>query len=126
TARSVFHSTKSDSNPDTTTATSHAVINVTKSISSISGASPSGPYTVTLTYTNSGNSTATTVNIGDALPAGMTYVAGSGRWSVTGATALTDATGDVQPAAGSPHIDYSTSGNTITAIIDQVAAGVSR
>lgn len=125
TATSVFDNTKAASDTDVTTATSNAVINVTKSISSNSGASPSGPYTVTLTYTNSGNNTATTVNIGDALPAGMTYVAGSGRWSVTGATALTDATGDVQPASGSPHIDYSVTGSTITAIVDQVAAGVS-
>ncbi len=125
TATSVFDNTKAASNTDTTTATANAVINVNKTMSSNSGASPSGPYTVTLTYTNSGNSTATTVNIGDALPAGMTYVAGSGRWSVTGATVLTDATGDVQPAAGSPHIDYSVTSNTITAIIDQVAPGVS-
>src|SRR6267154_780417 len=94
-------------------------------MSSNTGAAGSGPYTVTLTYTNTGNNTATTVNIGDALPAGMTYVAGSGRWSVTGATALTDATGDVQPAAGSPHIDYSVTANTVTAIVDQIAAGVS-
>src|SRR5258707_3412474 len=125
TATSVFDNTKTASNTDTTTATANAVINVNKTMSSNSGASPSGPYTVTLTYTNSGNSTATTVNIGDALPAGMTYVAGSGRWSVTGATALTDATGDVQPAAGSPHIDYSVPANTITAIVDSIAAGVS-
>jgi trimeric autotransporter adhesin len=125
TATSVFDNTKAASNTDTTTVTSNAVINVNKVISSNSGASPSGPYTVTLTYTNSGNNTATTVNIADALPAGMTYVAGSGRWSVTGATALTDATGDVQPAAGSPHIDYSVTGSTITSIIDQVAPGVS-
>lgn len=125
TATSVFDNTKAASDTDTTTATANAVINVNKTMSSNSGASPSGPYTVTLTYTNSGNSTATTVNIGDALPAGMTYVAGSGRWSVTGATVLTDATGDVQPAAGSPHIDYSVTSNTITAIIDQVAPGVS-
>jgi uncharacterized repeat protein (TIGR01451 family) len=125
TATSVFDNTKSASNTDTTTVTNNAVINLNKVISSNSGASPSGPYTVTLTYTNSGNNTATTVNIGDALPAGMTYVAGSGRWSVTGATVLTDATGDVQPAAGSPHIDYSETANTVTAIIDQVAAGVS-
>ncbi|HEV2987682.1 MAG TPA: hypothetical protein VG759_04525 [Candidatus Angelobacter sp.] len=125
TATSVFDNTKAASNTDTTTATANAVINVNKVMSSNSGASPSGPYTVTLTYTNSGNSTATTVNIGDALPAGMTYVAGSGRWSVTGATVLTDATGDVQPAAGSPHIDYSVTSNTITAIVDQVAPGVS-
>jgi uncharacterized repeat protein (TIGR01451 family) len=125
TATSVFDNTKAASDTDTTTATANAVINVNKVMSSNSGASPSGPYTVTLTYTNSGNSTATTVNIGDALPAGMTYVAGSGRWSVTGATALTDATGDVQPAAGSPHIDYSVTTNVVTAIIDQVASGVS-
>src|SRR5438477_4231779 len=125
TATSVFDNTKTASNTDTTTATANAVINVNKTMSSNSGASPSGPYTVTLTYTNSGNSTATTVNIGDALPAGMTYVAGSGRWSVTGATVLTDATGDVQPAAGSPHIDYSETTNVVTAIVDQVAPGVS-
>jgi uncharacterized repeat protein (TIGR01451 family) len=125
TATSVFDNTKAASNTDVTTATANAVINVNKTMSSNSGASPSGPYTVTLTYTNSGNSTATTVNIGDALPAGMTYVAGSGRWSVTGATVLTDATGDVQPAAGSPHIDYSVTTNVVTAIVDQVAAGVS-
>lgn len=125
TATSVFDNTKAASDTDVTTATANAVINVNKTMSSNSGASPSGPYTVTLTYTNSGNSTATTVNIGDALPAGMTYVAGTGRWSVTGATALTDATGDLQPAAGSPHIDYSVTTNVVTAIVDQVAAGVS-
>jgi uncharacterized repeat protein (TIGR01451 family) len=125
TATSVFDNTKTATDTDVTTATANAVINVTKGISANSGASPSGPYTVTLTYTNSGNNTALLVNIGDALPAGMTYVAGSGRWSVTGGTALTDATGDLQPAAGSPHIDYSAAGNTITAIVDQVAAGAS-
>lgn len=124
-ATSVFDNTKAASNTDTTTATSNAVINVTKSMSSNSGAAGSGPYTVTLTYTNNGNNTATTVNISDALPTGMTYVAGSGRWSVTGATVLTDATGDVQPAAGSPHIDYSQTANTVTAIVDQIGAGVS-
>jgi uncharacterized repeat protein (TIGR01451 family) len=125
TATSTFDNTKNASNTDITTVTSNAVINLNKTMNSNSGASPSGPYTVTLTYTNSGNVTGTTVNIGDALPAGMTYVAGSGRWSATGATVLTDATGDVQPAAGSPHIDYSVTGNTVTAIVDQVGAGIS-
>src|SRR5258708_585272 len=125
TATSVFENTQAHSDTDVTRATANAVINLNKTMSSNSGASPSGPYTVTLTYTNSGNNTAATINISDALPAGMTYVAGSGRWSVTGATALTDATGDVQPAAGSPHIDYSVTGSTVTAIVDQVAAGVS-
>src|SRR5436853_2559693 len=54
TATSVFDNTKAASNTDTTTATANAVINVNKTMSSNSGASPSGPYTVTLTYTNSG------------------------------------------------------------------------
>jgi uncharacterized repeat protein (TIGR01451 family) len=125
TATSGFDNTQTKNNTDTTTVTSNAVVNVTKSISAPSGASPSGPYTVTLTYTNNGNATATGVTITDALPAGMTYVAGSGRWSVTGATVLTDATGDVQPAAGSPHIDYSVTGSTVTAIIDSIPATVS-
>src|SRR5262245_12300935 len=51
TATSIFDNTKSASNTDTTTVTANAVINVTKALSSNSGASPSGPYTVTLTYT---------------------------------------------------------------------------
>jgi len=48
--------------------------------------------TVTLSYTNSGSAAATAVQLRDAIPAGMAYVGGSGRWSVTGAgTTLTDA-----------------------------------
>ena len=78
-------------NTDTTTVTGNAVIRVTKAISQSSGASPSGPFTYTLTYTNAGNATATGVRLTDLIPTGMTYVAGSGRWSVTGATVLTDA-----------------------------------
>jgi trimeric autotransporter adhesin len=81
----------SANNVDTVTVTGNAVINVTKSMSATSGADGSGPYTVTLTYTNGGNATADTVDIGDVIPAGMTYVANSGRWSVTGATVLSDA-----------------------------------
>src|SRR6266851_1618299 len=125
TATSIFDNTKTAFDTDVTTVDSNAVININKTMSSNTGAAGSGPYTVTLTYTNTGNNTGTTVSIVDALPAGMTYVAGSGRWSVTGATALTDATGDLQPAAGSPHISYSATGSTITAIVDQVAPGIS-
>lgn len=125
-ASSVFDNTVTPvTDVDTTTVTGNAVVNLTKSLSATSGASPSGPYTVTLTYTNNGNATATAVNIVDALPAGMTYVAGSGLWSVTGATALTDATGDVQPAAGSPNINYSYATGTITAIINSIPAQTS-
>ena len=108
---------------DTTTISSNAVINVSKTMSASSGASGSGPYTVTLSYSNTGNIAATGVNLGDTLPAGMTYAAGTGRWSVTGATALTDATGDLQGPG--PTIDYSVTGNTVTGIISSVAAGQS-
>lgn len=125
TATSVFDGTKSATDTDVTTVTSNAVININKTMSSNTGTAGSGGYTVTLTYTNTGNNTAQTVNIGDALPTGMTYVAGSGRWSITGSTPLTDATGDVQPATGSPNINYSVTGNTITAIINSVPQGVS-
>lgn len=125
TATSVFDNTKSASNTDVTTATNNAVISLNKSMSANTGASPSTGYTVTLTYSNTGNNTATAVTLVDALPTGMTYVAASGRWSVTGATVLTDASDGVQPSSGSPHIDYSVTGSTITAIVDQVAPGVS-
>lgn len=108
---------------ETTTVTSNAVINVNKTMSAVSGASPSSGYTVTLTYTNTGNTPATAVTLRDALPTGMTYVAGSGRWSVTGATVLTDATGDTQGTA--PTIDYSMTSNTVQGIINSVAAGQS-
>ena len=68
-----------------------AVVRVTKSISSNSGLSGSGPYTVTLTYSNPSTVDATDVTLIDTLPAGMSYVSGSGQWSLTGpGTALTD------------------------------------
>ena len=106
---------------ETTTITNNAVINASKTMSAVSGASPSAGYTVILSYNNTGNNAATGVTLTDALPAGMTYVAGSGRWSVTGATALSDATGDLNGSA--PTIDYSVTGNTVKGIINTVAAG---
>jgi uncharacterized repeat protein (TIGR01451 family) len=109
---------------DITTVTANAVINVNKSMSAISGASPSAGYTVTLNYSNTGNTAATAVSLVDVLPAGMVYVANSGRWSVTGAaTVLSDATGAVQGTG--PTIDYSVTGSTVTGIINTVAPGQS-
>ena len=114
-------------NADTTTVTNNAVIAVTKSIDVNQGAAGSGPYTYTLTYTNTGNANAVNLTLTDTVPTGMTYVAGSARWSVTGATPLTDATADTQGSAPDT-IDYSYNGGskTLTAIIARVIPGETR
>lgn len=128
TATSGFDNTKTAANNDVTTVTGNAVMNITKSLSQNYGLPGSGPYTVTFTYTNQGNATAANVRITDALPTYMTYVAGSGRWSVTGATALTDATGDTQGTAPNT-ITYSGpadgANGTIIAQVTSVAPGAS-
>jgi trimeric autotransporter adhesin len=78
-----------------------------------------GTIRVQLDYTNSGSIPANNVTITDVLRPGFTYVAGSGRWNVSGATALTDAAG------GDPvGIDYTGAG-TVIANIASVAGGVS-
>ena len=59
-AISVFDGAQTTFNTDQVTVSTNAVINITKSVSAPNGASPSGPYTYTLTYTNSGNATAMT------------------------------------------------------------------
>jgi uncharacterized repeat protein (TIGR01451 family) len=127
-AVSGFDAASTAFNDDQVTVTGNAVINVTKAINLPSGNSPSGPYTYTLTYTNSGNSTASGVRLTDLVPAGMSYVAGSARWSVTGASALTDA--DSTDAQGtSPNtIRYDQNVATpgaVTAIVNQVPPGQS-
>jgi uncharacterized repeat protein (TIGR01451 family) len=109
-------------NVDTTTV-ANSVLNVTKALSVTSGAAGATGITVTLSYSNAGTSAATNVVLTDTLPSGMTYTAGTGRWSVSGATALTDA------AAGDPTgIAYdfgATTAGTVTATIASVAAGTS-
>jgi len=124
TATSAFSGAVTDSNTDTVNVTNNAAVSVVKAIDDSSGPSPSGPYTYTLTYTNSGGSAATNLTITDLIPAGMTYVEDSGTWSLSG-TALTDTNGAADDTAG---IDYSfdTTGNgTVSANILSVPAGTS-
>ena len=100
--------TATDTNANTqsrtdTTTIAAASISVQKKLSSVpppgytpvpSGASPNaGPLYVILDYTNSGTIQGDNLLITDALPSGWLYVPGSGRWSGSGATALTDAAG---------------------------------
>jgi uncharacterized repeat protein (TIGR01451 family) len=125
-AASTFDPLQTAFNTDVVNVTGNAVLSVTKGISAPSGASPSGPYTYTLTYTNSGNSAATSVLLTDVIPAGMTYVPGSGRWSTTGATVLTDASNaDAQGVSPNTVVyDFGvTAAGQVTATIAQIAPG---
>src|SRR5262249_21468488 len=127
-AASGFDGTQTAFDTDKVTVSSNAVINVTKAISAPNGASPSGPYTYTLTYTNSGNATATGVRLTDLIPPGMTYVAGSGRWSTTGAAALSDADSSDTHGSGANTVRYDenvATPNAVTAIVNQVPPGQS-
>jgi len=109
-------------NIDTTTV-ANSSIQVTKAMSAASGPSPFTPITVTLSYTNSGTLAATNVELRDVIPANMTYIAGSGLWSVSGATPLTDALlGD---PAGIAYDFGNTVGGRVTAVIATVNPGVS-
>ncbi len=114
TATSVNTPTITDSNTDTVTVSTNAVINVTKSLG---GPAAGGVYTYTLRYTNNSNVAASNLILNDVLDARLTYQAGSGRWSQSGTTPLTDAAGG-DPAG----IDYSFSSNTVSATIASVPA----
>lgn len=123
TATSAFDAGQSAANTDTAIITNGAVIPVNKSVSAPSGGAGTGPYTYTLSYTNTGNDTAVNLTLTDLIPAGLTYATGSGRWSVSGATALTDAAGG--DPAGITYDFGITTPNTVTAVIASVPAGAS-
>lgn len=96
TATSAFESAITISNTDTITVGNGPAITVRKSISQRSGLSPSGTYQITLEYENTGDEAAGNVVIIDALPSGMSYVAGSARWSETINILTDDDPADVQ------------------------------
>lgn len=144
TAQSQFDNSVDDSNTDTVDITNQAIVDVSKAISATTGAAGSGNYTVTLSYANTSALDATDLVIIDALPPGMNYVAGSGRWSESGATAMTDDDPNDAQAAGSDSITWcaydpanscvglpeaaqdtdSDSNNQVTATISRVGAGM--
>lgn len=127
TATSSNDSAATDTNQDTATVSlNEAVFNVTKAMSQQQGGPGSGPYTVTLSYENSGTANSQRLEIRDALPAGMTYVAGSARWSVTGsANALTDASDgneDVDGDSSDDGIDFTANTNAPSFVITDAAS----
>ena len=125
TSTSQFTNTVTASNIDTVTVTANAVVGVTKQIVGASSGNPgAGPFTYRLTYTNTGNANASNVVLADIIPAGLSYVAGSARWSDSGATPLTDGTSPADPTGIS--FDFNvTSSNAVTAVITQVSANAS-
>lgn len=124
TATSAFNNSVTHANTDTTTITAQGVINVTHAIDVATGPSPSvTARTLSITYTNTGNTSATDVTLADVIASGFTYVAGSGRWSSTGSTVLTDATGGNQ--SGITYDFGATQSGRVTVVIDSVAPGAS-
>jgi uncharacterized repeat protein (TIGR01451 family) len=141
TAQSDFTGTINATNTDTVGVTDQAVIDVTKAISATAGPAGSGIYTITLSYKNTSGNIATDVTLIDALPTGMIYAAGSGRWSETGNVALTDndpldthTATDIElrycaydnSCTGIPEADQdadSDTTNQVTAIINQLPPG---
>jgi uncharacterized repeat protein (TIGR01451 family) len=122
TATSQFNNLVNAYNTDTVNLSQYAVLNFLKFATANTGKS-GDTVTYTIRYTNNGNNPATAVNITDAIPTGMSYVTGSARWTITGATPLTDGTGDLQGTG--PTIDYSYNAGTktVTAIVSQVPTG---
>lgn len=109
-------------NVDTVTITNDAVFTVDKSINTPSGI-PGTTVTYTINYTNNGNAPATNFTLTDEIPAGMAYVAGSGRWNTFSLTDAVDGP-EATAAAVSYDFNFTTVGFT-TLVVANVAPGAS-
>ena len=122
---------------DTTTISTGGVVSLQKDQTLANDADADGVISegdtvnVVITYENAGLSDALNVNIQDVLTGTnqdgeavtLTYVAGSGVWS-DDPDALTDGSDGFEQTNGSgDQLDYSSSGGTISAVIDVVPAG---
>ena len=139
-AISQFNSAIEKSNTNTAKVDTGAIVVFAKSISSSAGVSPSGPYTVTLEFRNTGSVVANEVTLIDALPPGMLYVPDSGRWNLT-SEPLSDANPNDTHSGGNTSVRYcaydsscinlpeaqldqdTDSTNQVTAIIESLQVG---
>jgi trimeric autotransporter adhesin len=114
-----------------TTTIGNAAVSVQKRLSSVEppgftavtgGPSPNNSTSlyVVLDYTNSGTFAANNLVLTDNLPTGWVYAANSGRWSVSGMTALSDAAGG-DPAG----IDYAGTATSVIATVSSVPGSTS-
>ncbi len=132
----------SDTNTDTVTASAGGLIDLQKEQSLAVDADGDGVFSegdtveVTIDYRNTGISAATNVLITDTLPVtnddgetvALDYVAGTGLWGDTGATALSDTLEGVgdpneQTNTQGDGLKYGEAAGVITAIIDNVDPG---
>lgn len=124
TAASAFAPATTGTVLDTTTISAQAVVNVTQVLDVTAGPSPATGRTITITYTNTGNTAASNLTLTEVVPSGMTYVGGSARWSGAGATVLTDA--DATDSQSGIVFDQNvTAANRVTAVIASVPPGAS-
>jgi uncharacterized repeat protein (TIGR01451 family) len=122
--------TYTDSSGVQRTATSNIAITIVQQVASFSltadntrVVAPGGQASFPHTIINTGNSAATSLMLMDVIPVGMTYVAGSARWSGSGATPLTDTAGG--DPAGILYDFNVTQAGRVTATIATVASGQS-
>ncbi|MDO9178871.1 MAG: hypothetical protein Q7U16_11260 [Agitococcus sp.] len=120
-----------DTSADTAIVSTNAVVTVVKSANIVTG--PAGTVVeYTLTYTNTGNATATALVVTDTLPVSaspatigtMKYVASSGVWSGGGALTddnTADGTGITYEVTGTPQAGT----EVVTATIGSIAANSS-
>ena len=101
-------------NTDRVDVTENAVIQVTKSITgNVSTVKTGDTYEYVLTYTNTGNNTATNVILKDLLPDNLVYQAGSAKWN--NGSALTEAND------GTDKFKFVTATGEVNFVVDSVA-----
>lgn len=124
-ATSFFDNAQADSTTNTTTVDEDAVVNVQKN-RSVQNVAVGDTVTYTFNYAESGgNSDASNLVIKDPLPAGVSYVPGSGVWSGATGIPLTDA-GTGETASGITYeFDNTGAADSVIIAIASINSGAS-